>query len=366
MEDYKFFELLRSGLWGKEADKSLFNDHNTNWDEILKLSREQMVSAIVFDGILSLPKEFQPTKELFLQWGYDVIMIEEQNKYMNTRLVNLFKLLKENNIDPVLLKGQGLAANYINPLHRQSGDIDILIREEELDLCREILLKNGAIQLTQKTSKDMGFSLDNILVECHFKSVTMSYPKNIRTWEAFEENELRVKNDHCLINNYEIATPTCDFNSIYIFYHFVNHFFSSGTNLKQICDWIFLMDRNRDDLDWKYIEKIAEELEISKTMKIFLYIAINQLGFQMDSQYFGDYSKYSKQGDRVLTEILAPKYKRSNKSYFRTRIILFSQTSSRRVKYSFLSPIRETIFYPIKIATRLPSAIKNYFHSLAI
>lgn len=46
----RFFALLRSGLWGKAVESSLFADGETDWDAIISMSMEQTVTALVFDG----------------------------------------------------------------------------------------------------------------------------------------------------------------------------------------------------------------------------------------------------------------------------------------------------------------------------
>ena len=57
----QFLELLRSGLWGKPADASIFQGE-IDWKTILRLAKEQTVQVLVANGIETLPKELWPPK----------------------------------------------------------------------------------------------------------------------------------------------------------------------------------------------------------------------------------------------------------------------------------------------------------------
>ena len=52
----QFLELLRSGLWGKPADASIFQGE-IDWQSIVRIAKEQTVQVLVANGIETLPKE---------------------------------------------------------------------------------------------------------------------------------------------------------------------------------------------------------------------------------------------------------------------------------------------------------------------
>ena len=62
----QYLELLRSGLWGTQADSSLFQGE-VNWKAILRIAKEQTTQVIVTDGIETLPSELWPTKEIMFK-----------------------------------------------------------------------------------------------------------------------------------------------------------------------------------------------------------------------------------------------------------------------------------------------------------
>lgn len=79
----RFFALLRSGLWGKAVESSLFADGETDWDAIISMSMEQTVTALVFDGMETLPPALRPSKANVMKWFSMVVRVEQSNKLLD-------------------------------------------------------------------------------------------------------------------------------------------------------------------------------------------------------------------------------------------------------------------------------------------
>ena len=121
-----FWELLKAGLWGTtpHVDKKL-NDEE--WKEVIEQAKRQTLLGILFDGMLRLPADLQPEEETRLKWFWKVNKIEQANCKLNQILVEFTGKLENEGINSLLLKGQAYASLYPIPLHRQCGDIDLLI-----------------------------------------------------------------------------------------------------------------------------------------------------------------------------------------------------------------------------------------------
>ena len=125
-----FIGLLRSGLWGRNPVAEGFQRlSDEQWNMVFRLSGRQTVTGIVFDGICRLPEDLQPSPAIFAPWVVAVDRIERSNERMNDVLKSLVKLFADNGLNPVLQKGQGVAALYPEPLHRECGDIDFYFPE---------------------------------------------------------------------------------------------------------------------------------------------------------------------------------------------------------------------------------------------
>lgn len=59
----QFFELVRSGLWGRTPDAALFSG-GADWNALLRMASMQSLTGIFADGASALPKELMPPAEI--------------------------------------------------------------------------------------------------------------------------------------------------------------------------------------------------------------------------------------------------------------------------------------------------------------
>ena len=125
----QFLSLIVSGMYGVPADKNLLAD--CDWQEIIKTAREQAVTGLLVDGMETLPEGMLPEKTIRQQLVSSVLMIEKANRNTTKTLCAFSKLLNSEGFRHLFVKGQVIAAEYANPLHREPGDIDIWIPDAE-------------------------------------------------------------------------------------------------------------------------------------------------------------------------------------------------------------------------------------------
>lgn len=137
----QFLELLRAGLWGKPADPDQFPIGATDWKEIFRIAKEQTVQVIIADGIETLPQENWPPKEALMR----LLMVRVRTSQMHTQLANNISLivnaLNAEGIPSVLLKGQGVAQNYLKPESRMCGDIDLYVGKDNFEKASDLMCR---------------------------------------------------------------------------------------------------------------------------------------------------------------------------------------------------------------------------------
>ena len=124
----QFLELLRSGLWGKPADASIFQGE-IDWLTILRIAKEQTVQILVANGIETLPKELWPPQSVIFKLIEYRTTTARMHLLINSVIAKITEALNAEGIPSVLLKGQGLAQNYLIPESRICGDIDLYVGE---------------------------------------------------------------------------------------------------------------------------------------------------------------------------------------------------------------------------------------------
>ena len=98
-------------MGGTPVDTTLFNIQ-TDWAQLYQSAKVQALLGITFDGMQTLPQELRPKRELYLKWCNALLQIEENNHILNQEIAKVYTLYRANQIEPVLLKGQGVAQNW--------------------------------------------------------------------------------------------------------------------------------------------------------------------------------------------------------------------------------------------------------------
>lgn len=275
--EQQFFELLRAGLWNTEARKELFTCA-TEWDELFRLSKEQTLFAIIFDGLSSLPPAQRPPRAFLINWYAQLAYIEENNKKLNHVAAKLYKSYMEQGFTPVLLKGQGIATCYRNPLHRNSGDIDWLIGKEDYLRANTWIQSLPGVHKDHETSKHACYNIGDTEIENHRYACLQYTPRDNRYFQQITEEWFPNACDTVCIENTNIHIPPATYNALYILVHAIDHFITSGLGLRQLTDWVCLLHTNHNKIDTTRLLKHLKRLGLLKVWQTFGCIAVQTLG----------------------------------------------------------------------------------------
>lgn len=106
------------------------------------MARQQTVQGLVFDG-LQVIKDTPALEKLMFGLTVQVIRIEQLNQLLDCTVARFSEQLRENGVQAVLLKGQGVATLYPHPRRRQCGDIDLYVGVEQFDKTKRLFRKRG-------------------------------------------------------------------------------------------------------------------------------------------------------------------------------------------------------------------------------
>lgn len=276
----QFFALLTSGLWNEVPDVSLFDGFPVDWEALYKLSFEQTVVGHVTDGINRLPERCLPMAEPerldpFLG---DTMSTEQRNQVLNRFIPNMFQALKP--LPVLLIKGQGVGADYLEPQRRQPGDIDLLLMPEHYAAAKEILLAKATRVLDEMPEiYHQGMMFRSIEVEIHGAVSTLMSPAMDRHLARLQQ-ECFKKGDFPTveIGGASIPVPDVHFNALYIFMHFLHHYWSSGLGLRQLVDWTVFLSVHKRELDPEWLREQLEALGLLRVWKTFAGFAVEYLG----------------------------------------------------------------------------------------
>ncbi|NDV67000.1 nucleotidyltransferase family protein [Bacteroides sp. 224] len=299
-----FFELLQSGLWNRPANASLFTEQTADWKAIIQMGQQQAVIGLLFDGMQTLPTELQPERPLLLKWVAQVARIEQANEKLNAMTTRIFTLYRSQKITPVLLKGQGVAALYPKPLHRQCGDIDIYIGKDGYAQANTLLYQAGAGQALEDSIKHTTLELQGVFIENHRIAGSLDSPFANRAFQKLVKTHLPAKSNSLPVNETDILIPDPTFNAIYLFVHAFTHFLNSGIGLRQVCDWAQVMATHQSTINRDSVNRFFSKTGLLTAVRAFGYIAVAYLGLPAEQLPFTLNNSDKQRGEELLKDIL--------------------------------------------------------------
>jgi len=290
-----FFALLRAGLFPVHGEGGMVHDSSfkdVDWEKVYLLAQEQSVQGLVLQGIETVQGSWLKVhgsplvpKVLLLQWIGEVQVIEQRNKEMNVFVADLIEKLRKQDVNTLLVKGQGVAQCYEKPLWRTCGDIDLFLSDDNYEKAKTILIPLASkVETEAKFKKHLGMTIDGWVVELH-GSLGSGLSKRVdRVLGEIKDDTFYGGNVSSWNNNgVQVFMLAHENNAVYVFSHILDHFYKGGIGLRQICDWCRLLWTYRDTLNHKLLESRIKKAGLMTEWKAFGTFAVKYLG--MDSEY---------------------------------------------------------------------------------
>jgi hypothetical protein len=297
-----FFALLQAGLWGG-GNPDMRIDGTTDWEEVYRLATEQSVLGLILAGLQH--SAVKPPQMLLLQWIGEVQIIEQRNKEMNTYIAELIENLRESDVYAILVKGQGVAQCYEKSLWRCSGDIDLLLSNDNYLKAKSTLIPIAdEVANEDVMTKHQALIINEFDIELHGK-MPFSLSKRVEEGIGDVLNDLFVRGNvrswDC--NGTPVFLPSPDNDVILVFTHFLHHFFIEGVGLRQICDWCRLLYTYKDSLNYELLESRIRKMGLMSEWKAFASLAVDTLGMPVEAMPFYD-ARFKDKGEKVLRRVL--------------------------------------------------------------
>lgn len=248
--------LLRSILLN-DTPSSL--PEGISMEDVFLLSRKHMLSCMTYSAIKKF--DISVDEELDKKWHHLSDINTAQSIVQLSERDNLFKVLEENEIAFIPLKGCIIKEMYPRPEYREMSDLDILVHKADAAKVKGILESSGYRCYTFDHGKhDSYFKVPFIHVEMHFELL-----------EQNEQKEYEEQNFSCgvIADAWSIAFKKDLFRHefryediyIHLVIHLYKHFILSGTGIRQVTD-LFVMKRCVK-MDWDYINREIDNMGLT-------------------------------------------------------------------------------------------------------
>lgn len=294
------FELIKSGLWGTGARLSNYGD--IDYSFVMKMAEEQSVVGLVTAGLEHV-QDVKIPQQWSLQFIGSTLQLEQKNKAMNAFVASLIDKMRSAGIYTLLVKGQGIAQCYEKPLWRACGDVDLFLSDDNYEKAKAFLVPMASSVETEYASeKHLGMSIGECVVELHgtlHSGISCRINRELDDIQndTFYNGHVRSWNN----DGTQIFMLSKENDIVYVFVHFLNHFYKEGVGIRQICDWCRLMWTYRDKIDVKKIEGRIKRMGLVTEWKAFYALASKYLGMpDIDEGLMVHDSRFDKKADRIM------------------------------------------------------------------
>ena len=246
------FELLRCAVDEKCPQPDL---SDVDWEELYIFSKQQAITGVMFDLVQRLGgKEAGVPRKLMMKWFMQSDVIQKRNDNVNRYSVQTVQMLEQKGFRCLLLKGQGNAVMYPNPLARLSGDIDLLIVPKHISALPKDLEERRKIILSfvrQRFPKiscryyHVDFPIIKTLpIELHFVPSIMNnlrYNRRLQQWLGERADEQFRHKVDLPEGAGSVPVPTLEYNIVFQMSHMMHHYFDEGIGLRQMMDYYYLL-----------------------------------------------------------------------------------------------------------------------------
>lgn len=199
------------------------------------------------------------TKENYnklISYTMDYILKDEQQLSLIKEINSL--LLKEDVVH-VFLKGSHLKLIYPKSYYRGMGDIDILVKEEDLYKVDKIFKENNFKLDSRSIAHNVYKSSLNLDVEVHGGITDVTN----KSYQDFLDNIFNYVKDNKLTHEYEL---------VYLVYHLAKHLKAGGIGLRSVLDIAIYYKYYYNEIDDKLLNKLLNKTGLTVLFNSLLEI----------------------------------------------------------------------------------------------
>ena len=264
--------LCAYGLFGKDFDKSCEFDVSKTAEE----AKKQTVFPTVYSAFKKLAIDDSGDDNFFKNAIAKNIRVEYAH-------FEIHKLLSENNVPYVILKGVSSASYYKEPLIRTMGDIDFLVNEADIGRADRLLRSAGYVTDDDINSDRMHIGYKkkngNCILICEMHRTVCGIPNNQKT-EIIEKylSDIIETSVEYAASGGVCRVPDKFHHGLILLLHTAEHLTHEGVGLRHLCDWAVFVNGIDDDEFTSLFEKPLKEAGLWRFAQLLTLCCVKYLG----------------------------------------------------------------------------------------
>jgi hypothetical protein len=282
--------LLLSCLQTKSSKVSLDQIKNLlylplNWDDIFESAIKHGVAPLLYTNIRRLNNDHIVDQDVMDRFKKTYLITAAINMRIYAELRKILEALKGKGIDVIVLKGAFLAETVYGDIGlRSMGDIDLLVKKEDLSRTDKIMTHLGYVASTSHRSREWYAenhhhlppyyqSENGVKVEIHWHIVKPSKPYHEKMIERFWKRARAIK----LANTQALVLSPEDL-LLHLCLHSLSHGFTPKLLLRQLSDISQSLKHYEKEFNWIQFQEEANEYQLTRLIHSTFYLIKQVLG----------------------------------------------------------------------------------------
>lgn len=198
------------------------------------------VSLMVFDR-LSVCKD-KINKEIYSEWKNSCAVYLRNNLKVTKGESELFKLLENNGFSFAVLKGSASSKYYNKGDLRISGDVDFLVKKEDVVSITNLLITNGYVKGRDDHPNHVVFEKNKVFFELHFEVAGIPYGKIGESLNEYIDKNYIIGSDN------HIPNDIC--HGLILILHMQHHLLGEGIGLRHLYDFATFVQKTANKDFW--------------------------------------------------------------------------------------------------------------------
>lgn len=309
----QYFSLLRAALWGipVEAKESI------DWEAVMRIAEHHGNNVLLSDLAFNMDESFRPSPPLAAYMQNEMRANLFKQMKLKQILVSAVKLLREHHIEPVLLKGFGLALLYTKPILRQFGDIDLYVGQQQFHkACSLLRSLPGSYNWGEEVEVGRHYNIEfgHYPMEVHRVSADIEDPKEAVFYNTIEQDGLEDNRTRADLEGFEVTLPSKEFQVFFTFYHAWHHFLETGVGWRQLTDVAMALHAYHQQLDTDKLRRWLEAMNVMLPWKTFGWLMVEYLGLPATEMPFYD-TTCRHRAQRLFDKIMKEGYFKRNNTF---------------------------------------------------
>lgn len=218
-----------------------------DWEEVFTEAKHQAVSLLFYDTVAPLlPHMPQELRSKIEHTGMQVVM---SNLNVGNAQSRLTKLLNEQQIPHLILKGEGSAFYYPKPQMRTLGDVDFIVSPEAFDALHEQFCQLGYRYDKSQKDHHIAYHGPGGVLEMHRELPGLPYGT---PGEILQEHlkDLFSHTRTLNIGSGDFSAPEPALHGLILLLHTQHHLLSEGLGLRHLMDWCCYVNYTQSEDFW--------------------------------------------------------------------------------------------------------------------